>query len=612
MTRGGRMPSISRLWIGFGIALLFALTLAPPFARGQNAVPIREEDLTEPTPAEEPSPATAPAATGQDTAAPAPQPTAEAPAPLGFAALMGLAETAYNEGRYEEAIGHYAAAASKAPSELQMSSVYLTLATLQHAQGQSDEARSSLTQAVYHNPDLALAPERHPVDFLDLFYDAQKSALAQRTAEADRRVHDGRTALDEGRLADARRLLAEGLNFVPNQPTALALMALVDLREGKTDAAVAGFERLLSLRQAQPGLVSDDLAAGALANLGKLYLVRRFHEDAATRLRQAVELDSSLAEAWIDLSTAQTELGQREEARGSLLRARALRPGDELVLHNLGVYYVESQRWPEALEVLADATERNPQSPRLWSLLAESKRSTGDRAGAETAYRRVLTLDPANQGGLAFRAARALALLLYESNDDAGAAAEARRAVVWDPNDPLSLTYLALAEQRRGDLAAAIAAFERAAEADSKRPEAFNYLGSAYFQALRYLEAATAFERALNLRPGFVEASENLDLARKRQAELDNIEKTLGLKVTRVAEPGSTKGLRAEGVTPESAAARAGMLVGDLLTRIEGAPVETPADLNGYLTRTPPPRALAAEWLRQSRLMKGKLRLPKD
>jgi tetratricopeptide (TPR) repeat protein len=282
------------------------------------------------------------------------------------------------------------------------------------------------------------------------------------------------------------------------------------------------------------------------------------------------------------------------------------------VLHNLGVYYVESQRWQEAIELLADATERNPQSVRLWSLLAESRRSSGDSQGAETAFRRVLALDQANQEGAAFRAARSLALLLYERNDDAAAVAEARRALGWEPKDALTLTYLALAEQRRGNLDAAIAAFEQAAQADPKKPEPLNYLGSAYFQALRYPDAIGAFERALNLRPNFVEASENLDLARKRQAELDSIEAHLGIKVTRVAEPGSTKGLRIESLVPESVAARAGILAGDLLTRIEGAPVETPADLNIYLTRSPPLRALAAEWLRQSRLMKGKLRLNRD
>jgi tetratricopeptide (TPR) repeat protein len=261
--------------------------------------------------------------------------------------------------------------------------------------------------------------------------------------------------------------------------------------------------------------------------------------------------------------------------------------------------------------VLADATERNPQSGRLWSLLAESYRSTGDRAGAEAAHRRVLALDPANQQGLAFRSARALALLLYEHGEDEGAVTEARRAIGWNPKDALTLTYLALAEQRRGDLEAAIRAFEAAAEAEPKA-EAFNYLGSAYFQALRYQEAAAAFERALNLRPVFLEASENLELARKRQGEIDNIAAVLGLQVSRVAEPGSTRGLRVEAVTAEGSAARAGLLAGDLLTRIEGAPVETPADLNVYLTRTPPPRALAAEWLRQGRLMKGRLRLPRD
>ena len=63
------------------------------------------------------------------------------------------------------------------------------------------------------------------------------------------------------------------------------------------------------------------------------------------------------------------------------------------------------------------------------------------------------------------------------------------------------------------------------------------------------------------------------------------------------------------GVLPESIAARAGMMSGDTLVRIEGNAVTTAADVAAYLAIQPPPRALACEVVRGGKVVKAKLKL---
>lgn len=570
--------------LAFSASLLIA---SAGLASASVAAPIEQTDLPE----AEPSAATVPAGS--------------------FTERIAAAEAAYGRGDYEAAITSYGEAVRLAPAGAERVKTLVILAALQQQQGMIDGARRSLFDAVYLDPALDLRADLYTPELVDLFYAAQLEAFAARVRETGRLVRSAREAADRGDLGGARTLLEGALTLVANDPSALLQMAALDLREGRRQEALAGYERLVSLRMAKPESVPNDIAANALANLGKLYVERGLHEDGAARLREALAIDPSIGEAWIQLALAQRALGRREEARDSLLQARALRPGDENVLHNLGIFFVEAGRFTEAAALLRDATERNPESARLWQLLGSALRSGGDKPGARDAFARVLILDPANLQGLAEPSAVHLAQLAYEMNDDVAAEREARRALAWNPADPRALDLLGLTLQRKDDLEGAIAAFQGAVTADPARAETFNYLGSIFYRQARWADAENAFSRALTLRPSFVEAQDNLALTRKRQLEVETISRQLGFAAEPYDRAGALKGIRATKVQAASVAGKAGLQEGDILVRVEGAPVETPADLHAYLTQQPPPRGLAIEVLRLNKLTKLKFKFPR-
>jgi Flp pilus assembly protein TadD len=335
------------------------------------------------------------------------------------------------------------------------------------------------------------------------------------------------------------------------------------------------------------------------------------NEDGAARLREALAIDPSIVEAWMQLALAQRALGRRDEARDSLLQARALRPGDENILHNLALYFLEASRFAEATALLRDATERNPQSARLWQLFGSALRSNSEPQPAVAAFSRVLELDPTNATGLAQPSAVHLAQLAFDRGDDAVAEREARRALGWDGKDARALDVLGLALQRTGDLEGAATAFAGAVEVDPARAETFNYLGSVRYRQARWSEAQAAFSRAVALRPTLIEAADNLALTQKRLEEVENIRRQLGFAAARFERAGSMKGILAGEVLTTGVAGKAGLQNGDVIVRVEGAPIESPADLNAYLVKVPPPRGLAIEILRANKLSKLKFKFPR-
>src|SRR5690606_10165391 len=111
--------------------------------------------------------------------------------------------------------------------------------------------------------------------------------------------------------------------------------------------------------------------------------------------------------------------------------------------------------------------------------LALAQRGIGDLAAAAESLGRILTLDAANAGGMAARAATYLAIVRYEQGDASATADAARRALDWNPADVEAWVYLGLARHQLGDAAGARDAFAEAARLDPARAEVHNNLGTA-------------------------------------------------------------------------------------------------------------------------------------
>jgi tetratricopeptide (TPR) repeat protein len=130
-----------------------------------------------------------------------------------------------------------------------------------------------------------------------------------------------------------------------------------------------------------------------LANLGMVYSDQGFLEEAIALLEDAVTLDPSHADAFVALGVACTRKGDLPGATEHLVHATDLQPQNPWAFRNLGAVYLKRDMPAEAIGVLTVATELSPEDERAWFGLAEALQLTGDTAGADDAYQRVIALN---------------------------------------------------------------------------------------------------------------------------------------------------------------------------------------------------------------------------
>jgi Flp pilus assembly protein TadD len=271
------------------------------------------------------------------------------------------------------------------------------------------------------------------------------------------------------------------------------------------------------------------------------------------------------------------------------------------VANNLALLFIAAQRWSDAVTLLGGVTTRSAGDALAWLNLGLAQRGAGDRVAAAAALQRVLTLDGENKLGLAARAAAYLAIVRYEQGDGAGAAAAARQAIAWRPDDVDAWIFLGLGQGMQKDFAGARDSFQRAAALDPARPEIHNNLGTALVSLSDLAGAEAAFRQALTIRPGFAEAQSNLDqvLARQLASQLGTASATSSKpesgRARRQPKPFGVRfsdadftylgiqGAVVASVSAQSPAEKAGLRRGDVVLGVDGKPIEGPQQLLRYL-----------------------------
>ncbi len=558
-----------------------------------------------------------PAAQPTPPAAQAPVPQTAPPIASGDVRVLALqAEQKYNEGDLAGAALLYRQAADAATDGADKVRLLVTLSSLQHQLNQKEDAVTALSDALAIEPDYEVDPLVLGQSFLDVFYEAQSRAAQARARLGEEKRDLAVKRFQEGDVGAARGLFEEVLRLVPNDPHALYYLAVLDQRAGAPERALGGFQKLLALRTAQPGAVPAALQVQALNSLAILYFERGYYDDAESALAEALRLDDTQAEIWNNLGLARRRLGKRQEAMEAFRRAHGIDPEKEAALNNLALSYIDASNWPQASELLADGTRRFPGNPSLWLNLAIAQRGLGDVVGAGASFAKAIDLDPENRQGLAARAASYLALLESEQGHFDRAAQSARRAVDWKPDDAQAWAQLGLAQQGLGDLANARASLEKAQALDPASAEIVNNLGSVYYREGEFELAREAFQRALTVRPDFVAATDNLDHAKKKLAELQVLESRLGLRLAIGAAARAPSGAAASGLlvaavgsAETTPAGRSKMQPGDRILRADGQALASASDLYAIAARVPPPRAIALELLRAGKPVKVKLKL---
>jgi len=542
--------------------ILPALLLGLGFAASLTAQEIAVEELPEesqeaaPAPATEPPQAAIPGASQE-----------EAVLPSGPEELESAAIRLYSEGDLSAALTLYLRLGTTLPDPRERARHLLTAAWLSWQLQDPAAALREMEEALYLAPDAEFRAEIYHPEFASLYQDALRNAVHRRQVDASNKINQAVGELRARRFAAARRLLLEALDLSPNDPDGVYNLALVDLREGHKDAALAGFERVLALERGNPEGVTSKLKSQALNNSAIIYFEREAYDEAEAALSEAVGIDSSDGKSWYNLALARLKLGRGEEAYAALGRAHQLAPQDLDVTRALGLAEIERQGWTAAVALLGEASRAQPGNADLAFQLGRAQRGLGNLDGAAQSFARALELDPDNAAGVGSPAVLLLAETQQKRGDVSAATTAAERATAMRPEDGGAWMFLGLAHLAGGDLRQARKDLEKARELAPDRADIVHNLGSVYNAQRDLPLAEETFEAALALDPGNPATIGALAALRNRPPNPD-AEKSfyVGAELTALADNGAgLKGLRVDAIELATPAARAGLRVGDLL-----------------------------------------------
>jgi tetratricopeptide (TPR) repeat protein len=236
-------------------------------------------------------------------------------------------------------------------------------------------------------------------------------------------------------------------------------------------------------------------------------------KDARTGMIACLGREPRLYWAWLQLATAEGQLGQFDAAENDF--AEALRQTDDPVAHfvaltNRGAMWVQRRRWPEAEADLSRAIDLQRKAPEGYLNLAQMYRQREKQKGglpAIDASTLGLLAAPSGQGPLLAASA------LFPGRADWDAELEVlNKALTQLPNDAHLHHTRAVALLEHGDLAAARQDFEEAIRQapEGTAPEwlATDHVELAYLQRLagEFPAALESCKAALRIRPGYAPA----------------------------------------------------------------------------------------------------------
>lgn len=156
-----------------------------------------------------------------------------------------------------------------------------------------------------------------------------------------------------GDLPEARRLYQDFLQRAPHDPVALFRSGLLELHDGRPQAALALIDQAVA---GAPQVARHHVGRGQA--LQALYQ----WEEAAASYRRALKLEPASAEALFALGLCLQQCRQTAEAVWAYQQALALRPDDASALSNLGVALQDLGRQDEAVASLRAAAVLEPQN----------------------------------------------------------------------------------------------------------------------------------------------------------------------------------------------------------------------------------------------------------
>ena len=207
--------------------------------------------------------------------------------------------------------------------------------------------------------------------------------------------------------------------------------------------------------------------ADDFVSMGQIAMDAKQFDRARANLTRAVELDSTLADAWFQLGILDLNQQLPDSAVVRFERTITLAPTNMGAWLNLGVARLQMQQNREAIAPLREATRLAPDFTAGHLYLANALVNSDSISAALGEYRVVREKEPQNVGAL-----RGLAFCYIKRGDWGQAAATMREATTVDPNNPDNWVVYGQAQAGNGNNEGAIRALEKALELNPKHPNA--------------------------------------------------------------------------------------------------------------------------------------------
>jgi putative PEP-CTERM system TPR-repeat lipoprotein len=440
-----------------------------------------------------------------------------------FAAVHGLAESQWRQGKSEEALASTQRLLDLAPRHAQPK--YLR-AAIAYGAGDYATAEDYLQQALRIAPDhqaaaLLLGATHYAQGELEQAYMYLNSALAGEPSSVSTRKLLAATRMRQQRPKDAVAALAP-IAGETRDSSVLALMGEASLQAGDAPAGLLYFERALA---------ADPADRPLQIQLANAYVTTGHFEHAIDLLSGMPEADSTGPGRDLLLVLAYLRKGESQSALRRAQDFAARRPSDPAANSLLGSVYLTLGQTDAARKYFEKALLQHPDNPALLMNMGRLALIEGKRDEARSRFQRVVALRSNST-----EAMLALARLSAGSNDKTGteqwlqraydanpqavepaillirhllqtdqldrARSVARQLVSAKPTEAAAHNVLGIVHTTDGAFEQAVVSFRKAVAA---APESANYtynLARAELSVQRRVEAKRLLKRALELQPG--------------------------------------------------------------------------------------------------------------
>ncbi len=332
----------------------------------------------------------------------------------------------------------------------------------------------------------------------------------------------------QGHKAEAARLYQSVLSLSPDHPDALHYLGMLAMESGRVDMAYAMVKRSLELKPreadywANAALIEQaaqrpEAAMAAYREsirlspedaerhllLGSLLLMHGHVDEAMTSLTQATVRAPGVGQAWFLLGNAcmKSRPVAYDAAVGHYRKALKLMPKNVPLRTSLATALAMTQQREEALKILIEATEIEPDNVGIWSNLGRYWLDAGEAEKAVDCYRQVVTRYPDLPS-----AQVELGMALKTKGDFAQAQTCFARALELEPANIKALA--SVIESRRfdrlddPDLCNAMMRADEAAESDENVPGLCFALGKSLDRLGAFEQAFACYARANRIKTG--------------------------------------------------------------------------------------------------------------